>query len=80
MWMFQAYRVHEITIERRREADRHRLASELRRSNGPGPVRRAAARAFAGSSRSIASIARRLDAAAFDGADDWSARLADRRA
>jgi hypothetical protein len=67
MWLFQAYRAHEIAAERRREADHHRFAASLPRSHGPGPLRRGLARTFAASSRSIAAAARRLDAASLDG-------------
>ncbi len=56
------YLALDIARERTLEAERyHRFAQALRGPAGPGVARRSLARAAAGGSRALASVARRLD-------------------
>jgi hypothetical protein len=58
----------DLANERVREAEAaHRYRDALRRPSTPGIARRSAARAAASFSRSLAGLARRLDAASLDG-------------
>lgn len=62
-----AYLALDLAHERTLEAEEyHRYSEALAGQRGPGPARRALARAAAGVSHASASVARRLDAAAIE--------------
>lgn len=66
MFTQYAYLALDIARERTREAEAYHRYAEALGDRGPGLARRTLARAAAGVSHASASVARRLDAAAFE--------------